>query len=308
VQKGDLVRGSVEASTEEGTLFSGQDIEYHVEEDYLVSLPGMLDAVIGRQKGDEFEAKGTAPDDFPDERLRGKEISYKLKVNEVKEEKLAELDDAFAKEVGEGFESVAALRKHLHDELLKSVEDNALHRYETAAVDALVEQASLDYPAVMLENEITHILEDQANLDPRDPTAQALYLQRLGKSEQEVRDSVREDAERRLKRSLVMSTFAEAENIDVDAAEVEEELQKLIGQTSEQSAEVIRRLFDNENGRNHLHQSILTRKTLERLVEIAAGEPAEEPKATKRAPAKRSRSGPRTTEEEEPAAAEAESK
>jgi trigger factor len=307
VQKGDLVRGSLEASTDEGTVFSGADIEYRVDDDYLVSLPGLLDAVVGRQKGDQFEAKGTAPDDFPDERLRGKEITYKVTINEVKEEKLAPLDDSFAKEVNEGFENVAALRQNLRDQLTHTAEDNALHRYESAAVDALVEQASIDYPAVMLENEISHILEDQANLDPRDPTAQALYLARLGKSEQEVRDSVREDAERRLKRSLVMSSFAEAENIDVDAAEVEEELQKLIGQAGEQSADVIRRLFDNENGRNHLHQSILTRKTLERLVEIAGSEAVEKPKA-KRAPAKRTRSAPRSAEEDTPASEEAETK
>jgi trigger factor len=307
-QKGDLVRGPLTAKTEDEQLFSGQDVEYRLTEDYLVSMPGLLDAIVGLKQGDEIDAKATAPEDFPDERLRGKEITYTGAINEIKEEKLAPLDDSFAKEVGEGFETLDALRTHLREEAQKTAEDNALHKYEGEAVDALTEMATIEYPPVMLEAEISHILEDQANLDPRDPTAQALYLARLGKTEQEVRDSVKEDAERRLKRSLVMSQFAEAENISVDEADVEQELDTLAGQAGT-SADVIRRLFDNEQGRKHLRQSILTRRTLERLVEIADGEPATKTAkpaakratakpAASRPPAKARRTGPRQTNEE----------
>jgi trigger factor len=310
VQKGDLVRGSLTASTPEEQLFSGQDIEYKATEEYLVSMPGLLDHLIGLKKGDEITATATVPDDFPDERLRGKQISYTGTVSEVKEEKLAPLDDNFAREVGEGFETLVALRANLRSELQKAAEENALHRYETAIVDALTQQATLEYAPVMLEAEISHILEDQANLDPRDPTAQALYLARLGKTEQEVRDSVRPDAERRLKRSLVMSRFAEAEDISVDESEVQEELDKLAGQAGT-SGDVIRKLFDNEHGRDHLRQSILTRKTLGRLVEIASGGVTEgeaaaaEAAKPARRPTKARRTAPRSAETDESQGSEA---
>src|SRR5581483_727628 len=116
------------------------------------------------------------------------------------EEKLADLDDAFAKDVGEGFETVEALRQRIRDDMLKAETDAADRRLESAALDALVEQAKLEYPSVLVEHEIDHILEDQARLDPRDPQAQQLYIERLGKSEEEVRNSVREEAEQRLRR------------------------------------------------------------------------------------------------------------
>lgn len=306
-QEGDVIRGSLQAETDDdGQVFSGQELEYRLTEEYLVSMPGLLEALVGKSKGDEVEAKGMAPEDFPDERLRGKEIRYKASIAEVKEEKLAPLDDTLAQQHDHGDEikTLAALRGHLQEELQKGAEAAEQRRFESAAIDALTDMATVEYPAVMLEAEISHILEDQAGLDPRDPQAQALYLARLGKTEQEVRDSIHDEAEQRLKRSLVMSRFAEAENISVDESEVEQELDTLAGQAGT-SHDVIRRLFDNDQGRTHLRQTLLTRKTFGRLSEIAGGEPAKKAAtkpAAKKAPAKQRRSGPRAAEKEAPAA------
>jgi trigger factor len=172
-------------------------------------------------------------------------------------------------------------------------------------VDALVEKASLEYPAVLLEREIDHILDDQAGLDPRDPRAVDLYLQRLGKSEAEVRESVREEAERRLRRSLVLSEFAEAENITVEESEVDEELQKMAASAGEQSNVILQLFSQGGSGHESLHRSLHTRKTLGRLVEITSGEPgpdaATETAASAR-PSKRRRTEPRQAEPEETSA------
>jgi len=188
----------------------------------------------------------------------------------------------------------------VRDDLQKAAEDAALREYEGQVVDALVEQAQIEYPDVLLEHEVEHILDDQANLDPRDPRAQEFYLERLGKSEEEVRDSVREDAEQRLRRSLVLSKFAEAENIEVTDADVDAELESLASSAGEQ-AETIRTVFGSENGRDTLRRSLLTRKTLARLVEVASGVSAQSgsPEA-EAAPA--AEAAPLTTEE--PAAAQ----
>jgi trigger factor len=306
-QKGDIIRGDLRAESDGNVLYDQDEIEYRLTDESLVSLPGLADAVVGLKKGDEVEKSVEAPEDFADTRLAGKTVNYKLKVHDVKEEKSANLDDAFAKEVGEGFDTVKALRERVHEDMEKAETEAELRRYETAVVDALADRAKLEYPAVMLEHEIDHMLEDQANLDPRDPRAQEMYLQRLGKSEEEVRNLVREDALQRLRRSLVLSEFAKAENITVEDSDVDAELQEMAGTAGEQS-EAILRLFDNENGRDTLRRSLLTRKTLARLVEIAGADGAAEPKtkAQDRRPKSR-RSSPRTaqTEEEAPEGTEA---
>jgi trigger factor len=284
------------AEVEGEKLFEQEEIEYRLTDDSLASLPGLADQIVGLEKGADVKIEHQVPEDFDNERLKGKTVSYHVVVADVKEEILAAEDDAFAKEVGEGFDSIKDLRDRIRDDLQKAQEEAALNLYESQVLDKLVEGATIEYPAVLIDREIDRILDEQANLDPRDPRAQQLYLLRLGKTEEEVRDEVRETAEQRLRRSLVLSQFAEAENIEVSEEEIDEDLQKMAESAGEQ-ADAILRLFGSENGRDTLRRSKLTRKTFERLVEIAgadggavATETAKEPA---RRPAKGRRTGPR---------------
>jgi trigger factor len=298
-QKGDIIRGGLKAEVEGNVLYEQDEIEFRVTDEALSTLPGLSDAIVGLKKGDEVDKQSEVAAEFEDPRLAGKTASYHITVQDVKEEKLADEDDAFAKLVGEGFESVQALRDRIRTDLQTASDEEALRVYEASVLDTLVAQAQIEYPQVMLEHEIEHILEEQANLDPREARAQELYLARLGKSEQEVKDSVRPEAEQRMRRSLVLSHFAEAENITVEETEVEEELQTVAASAGEQS-EALLRLLDNENGRDSLRRALLSRKTLARLVELASQAPeapaAEEP-AEKR-PARSRRTAPRQVEPE----------
>ena len=293
-KEGDRVSASVTAKVEDATIYQDEDVEFRLLPD--LGLPGLFDAVSGMKKDEEKDSTATLPEDFSDSRYAGKEVNYHIKVSEVKEEKLADLDDTFAQGVGEGFETVKALRERIRSDIEKSAEDAATSKLQSEAVDALVAAATLDFPEVLVAHEIDHILEDQANLDPRDPTAQQLYLSRLGKSQEEVRESVREDAEARLKRSLVLSKFADAENIVVEDADVEAEIDTMVGGAGEQ-ADALRRLFDNENARESIKRTLLTRRTLERLAELVGTDAAPAPAA--KAPARRARKAPRSAETED---------
>ena len=220
-------------------------------------------------------------------------MTYVVKVAEVKEEKLPPLDDEFAKLIGDGYETLLALRAKIREDIEKSETEAALRTYETQAVDALVEQAKIEYAPQMLDHEIDHLLEDQANLDPRDPRAQLLYLQRMNKSEEEVRDSVREEALLRLKRSLVLSQFAEAENITVEDSDIDAEIETMAGSAGEQ-ADMLRQLFSSEEARDSLARTLHTRKTLARLVEITSQDGGKAPAKKKaRTTAKKPASKPR---------------
>jgi trigger factor len=291
-KKGDIVSGSVNAKAGDMSIFAADDIEFRVTEESLQSLPGFIDIIVGLKKGDDVTKTVEAPADHKDENIAGKTMSYVVKVNEVKEEKLPKLDDDFAKEAGD-YETLLALRAKIREDIEKAENDANLRAYETAVVDALAAQARMEYPAVMVEHEIDHILQDQANLDPRDPRAQLLYLQRLNKSEEEVRELVREEATTRLRRSLVLSQFAEAENINVEDADVDVELESMASSAGEQG-DFVRQLFGGDEARDTLARNLHTRRTLERLVEIAgkAGKKAAPPSK----PAKPRRTAPRKVE------------
>ena len=119
----------------------------------------------------------------------------------------------------------------------------------------------------------------------------------MGKSEEEVKESVRADAQLRLKRSLVLSTFAEKEGIKVEDADVEAEIETMAASAGEQ-ADLIRTIFNGEQGRQNIERQLLTRKTFGRLVEIAdadnSGAEAEAP--AKKPAAKSRRTAPRKAE------------
>ena len=289
--EGDIVRADIKATADDMTIFSTNEIEFRLNEASLSSLPGLANTIVGMSKGESVETKEDVPADFGDDRLAGKTAIYNVRLHEVKEEKLAALTDDFAKEVGEGFETVLALRVRIREDIEKAESESALRNYETEVLDALVDQASIEYAPVMVEHEIDHILEDQANLDPRDPRSQLLYLQRMNLSEQEVRDSVRAEAEQRIRRSLVLSQFAEAENIEVDATDIEAEIESMASSSGEQG-DMIRQLFTTDEAKDSLSRSLHTRKTLARLVETAGQ--ADEKKTT----TKRRRSAPRKTSSE----------
>jgi len=274
-QKGDVIRGDIRAAVDDKPIFEQEEIEYRLTDEALASLPGLADAIVGMSKGESKDATHDVDAEFEDPRLAGKTVSHHIVVGDVKEEKLAEENDEFAKQVGESFESVQALRDYLRETLQKNLDDTELRTYEALVVDALLARATIEFPQVLLDHEIEHLLEDQANLDPRDQRAQELYLERLGKSEEEVRETVRPEAELKLRRSLVLSHFAEAENISVSDEEVQDELFRITKDAGEQGMAILR-LFDTDEGRATLRRSQLTRKTLTRLVELASGEAASE--------------------------------
>ncbi len=268
-KKGDVLSGSVSARSGDMSIFSSDDIEFRITEESLERLPGFIGVVTGLKKGDEVTKTVEVPADNEDPNLAGKPMTYVVKISEVKQENLPTLDDEFAKLVGDGHETLLALRAKVREDIEKAENEAALRTYETQAVDALVEQASIEYAPQMLDHEVDHLLEDQANLDPRDPRAQLLYLQRMSKSEEEVRDSVREEALTRLKRSLVLSHFAEAENISVEDSDIEAEVDTMAS-TAQGQADMLRQLFSGEDARESLARTLHTRKTLARLVEVTS--------------------------------------
>ena len=292
-KKGDVLSGSISARADDMSIFASDDIEFRVTDESLERLPGLIGIVTGLKKGDEITKDVAVPADNEDPNLAGKTMTYVVKISEVKEEKLPPLDDEFAGLVGDGHETLLALRAKIREDIEKAEGEAALRGYEAQAVDALVERASIDYAPQMLDHEIEHLLEDQANLDPRDPRAQLIYLQRMSKSEEEVRDSVREEALTRLKRSLVLSHFAEAENISVEDSDVEAEIDTMAS-TAEGQADMLRQLLAGEDARESLARTLHTRKTLARLVDITSqdgGKPTAKKKA--RATAKKPASKPR---------------
>lgn len=277
IRYGDVVRLDVHAHIDGNTLIEQQEAEIQLVEGRPAVFPGFEEEMIGASKGDERTFDLAVPEGFAGGKFEGKQAHFTARIIETKEEVLPELTDDFAREVGEGFETVDALRDRIRDDIRRREEDERENRYHDRILVKLVEQATVEYPPVMLDAEVDRMLHDSAGHMERGQDLER-YLASIGKTEEEVRTELAPVADTRLRRSLVLSQVAEAEDIQVADADVDEEVAKLSLAAGQQAAQ-FQQLFASENGRDTIRRNLVTRRTLERLVDVAVPGAAEEREA-----------------------------
>ncbi len=282
VKAGDLVRAEVRGHIDGREVFADDDFEFTPRDGATILLPGFAEGVIGAEKGVAKEVTVTTPPGS--QPLSGKTGTFTVVVKEVKEERLAPLNDEFAREVGEGFPSLQALRQHLESGIRERLEAEAEEKYRDDALGELVKTTeALEYPPVLLEREIDRLLRDEARAAGQDVDRYLESAYGGSKPTQEIREALRPTAEERVRRSITLTALAEAEHLKVEPSEVDDEIERIVSSSGAQEAQ-IRQLFDNSSGREAMERSLLTRKTLDRLIEIVSGpKPAKRAAATKRA-------------------------
>jgi trigger factor len=276
VESGDIVRADVRIEIDGRELFKEDDAEFRLRPDSTILLPGFAEGIIGAEKGVTKEVPVTVPEG--ENELAGKTGTATITVNEVKAEVLPELNDDFAQEVGEGFTGLLALRERITNDLQERIEAQAENAFQERAVTALVENAkNIEFPHVIVHREIERLIEDQARSTGRDISG---YMELIKKTPEQMHEDLLPAATERVRRSLALSQLAEDEKIEVTAADVNEEIEKM-ATGSGQQGEQMRQIFSSENGRAVIERNLTTRKTLERLAEIATQDGAATPKKTK---------------------------
>lgn len=262
------------ASKQREPMVTKQEAEIQLSEERDVLFPGFEEELLGKKKGDEFAFDLDVPPGINDEKYAGKKCHFAGRVIEVKEEVLPELDEAFTKAVGEGFDTIDALRARIREDIEKGEQDRINNQYHDQILNELVDRAEIAFPPVMLDADIDRMLHDQFGHAQHEPNF-GQYLASLGKTQEQIREEFRPIAADRLRRSLVLSKVTDAEHIDVVDDEVSEEIEKLTSSAGPQGAQ-LRTMFDTEEGRATIRRNLLTRKTLDRLIEIATQDGARE--------------------------------
>ena len=276
IEWGDTVRVDVTVSVDDqDDPHVEEGAEFAVTEGAIVSLPGFLDHLIGLERGGPHEFSFQLPDDYQAEDLAGKTASYTVQLHEVKQEVLPELDDDFAHSLDEeGIDDLAQLQARVEENVEARVEAEAEASYRDEVVDLLLATAELDYPEVLVEREIDRLVDEQSgHAHAREDFER--WLEAIDRSEEEVRDALREQADLIVRRGLVLAEFAEREGIEVPDSEIESEITAVTDQMAGDSTDLeqraqIRGLFDSPEGRASLRSRLVTGRALERIVEIAS--------------------------------------
>ncbi|HEX9641471.1 MAG TPA: hypothetical protein VGB13_09175, partial [Candidatus Krumholzibacteria bacterium] len=280
------------------TMIDQQDIEIQLAEDLDVLFPGFEEELLGHRKAERIEFDLPVPESVQDPKFSGKPAHFTVTIKETKAEVLPELDDEFVKAVGEGFESLDALRQRIHDDIQKTVEEQRDNRYHDQILTQIIDSSTIEFPPVMLDSEIDRVFHDRVGHFEKDEDFDR-YLAAIGRTREQVFEELKPIADLRLRRSLVLSEVATAENIEASNAEIDEEIERLSGAAGAQ-AQQLKELFATEGGRDTIRRNLITRKTLDRLVELATQDGAAAMPAAKQEKPKAKKSKKKEEPAEEP--------
>jgi trigger factor len=264
-------------------LLDGAAFEGGKAEDYLLSLgsgqliEGFEEQLVGAGPGEERQVNVAFPEDYQAEHLAGEDAVFKVKVKEVREKILPELDDDFAADASE-FDTLEELRADIREKVGKALGSRAEEDFRIAAVDAAVDAATVDVPGDLVTARATERMERmERQLAGRgmDPSA---FLQMQGKTREELIEESKPDAERELKREAVVSAIAEAEEVEVTDEEMVEALEHSAEHERTTPEKLLERL--RKNGRDAMvREDLRARKAIELVAEAATPIPLEQAEA-----------------------------
>lgn len=265
----DLAVIDINGIVEEKPYIQKVGSQIQVVKDMISPAPGFADQLAGMKKEEEKEFTLSFPEDYPNKQVAGKEGHFKVKLSEIKEENLPELNDNFANQVSPEFKTLDVLREEVVKSLKLRGEERSRMDFEERVINAAIEQSRVDYPPVLVELEINRILNEQVRQLQMTGRGMDEYLRSINKTTEQLREELRPVATKNVAASLVMSKVAEAENIEVTESDIENSINNMTRGTAEEKREELRKLLDTPQTRESLKQSLRTRKTIERLAEIA---------------------------------------
>lgn len=241
-------------------------------------VPGFEEQLVGMSIDETREFDLTFPDDYRVEELRGKRAHFTVTLLDVRERRLPEADDEFARSVGE-VQSMDELRAEIRDALEKRAEAEARHQFSDRIIDFATSNATVDLPEVMIANEVEIMRDELRSRLAAQRIGMEQYLQLARQTPEELAAELREPAARRVKTLLVLSAIAEREGIDVTPEEIEAEIADQLGRYGNDSK--LAEYLSSARGRAYLRMTMRNRKLVETLVDRALGTDA---KAAEAAP------------------------
>jgi len=225
--------------------YQSKDIENNKEIDdkFILGeggfMKGFEDGIVGMKSGEEKEVKVKFPDDLPRKDLAGKESVFKIKVVSVQKMELPEINDEFAKQLG-AFDSLAALKTSTKEGITAEKTEAEKQRKRAEILEKIAEKSKFETPEAMVEYEQQRLFEDFKNrITQSIKISFEEYLASIKKTEVEIKETYKKEAEKRLRGFLVLRELGKKENIQVSDQEVEEEVTKSIKNYSQEQLKQI---------------------------------------------------------------------
>ena len=181
------------------------------------------DQLIDKSAGDELDVNVTFPESYGEKSLAGKPAVFKVKINEVKEKQLPDIDDEFVSEISE-FETLKEYKEDIKKSLTATKEKQAKEIDKGKLLDEIYKNTTIDLADEAIESETVEMLNDyDRNLRYQGLTLKT-YLEYLKKTEDDLKKDFKPRAERKIKNSLILEKIAKDEKIEVSQELIDEEM------------------------------------------------------------------------------------
>lgn len=221
-------------------------------------------ALIGLGKGAETEVSIDFGEDFYDKKLAGKTVNFKMRVIDIKELVLPELNDEFARNLGADLKDLDGLKDEVRKALISQEEERIDREMKGRLLEKISRETEVELPETMVEGEIDFSVERfRGNLERGGSS-----LEKAGISEEDLRKEFRTDAEKRVREMLILDRIAEQDKISIGEDDLEEGFEKLAKRMG-QDLETIKKYYEVRGQVDFLRQEMLKEKTLNYLIEHA---------------------------------------
>jgi trigger factor len=273
--KSVIIPAEGESSAEETVVLDETDWDVTPDQENPMEPPGFDEALLGLAAGAEKEFVLGWPAESQSI-YAGKSAQFQVQVNKIQAYEKPELNDAFAQLVGPDFATLDDLKANIRTTLEEQAKSNAENAYAEKVLNALVAQSALNYPPVVIEDQLdTMINEFEQTLRRIGIEGLEQYLKQVGgQTLPEYRERLRPEAQRLAEQNLVLSEVLRTEKLVISETEMEERIQTLVGSQQNASAEEatnLAEMFRSGSARPVIESQMLREKALQRLLDIAQG-------------------------------------
>ncbi|HHW67052.1 MAG: trigger factor [Epulopiscium sp.] len=266
VKDGDEVVIDFEGFIDGEAFEGGKGTDYTLKIGSHTFIDTFEEQLIGARPGDDLEVNVTFPENYHQKDLAGKPALFKVEIKEIKEKELPALDDEFAKDVSE-FETLDEYKKDIKAKLLEQKEKAAKLEKERNALEKVIENAKMDVPEVMIDNQIDQMVQDFSMRMRYQGLPVEQYLQFTGQTMEKLRENFRSDAEFQVKARLVLEEIAKVENIEVTDEELNDEFKRMAEQYQMELDKLLSNVGDAE--KEAIREDIKIRKAVDLVVDSA---------------------------------------
>ena len=266
VKDGDFTTLDFKGFVDGEAFDGGEGKDYPLQIGSNSFIPGFEDQLVGAKIGEERDVK--FPEEYHAKELAGKDATFKCTICSIKTKELPAIDDELAKKVSK-FETLDELKADIRKNLEENAERTAENDQKSAAIEMATNNITVDIPAVMIDNRVTAMIQEMAMRLEQQGMKLEQYLQYAGTDIAKLREQYRETAEKNVKTDLMLEEVAKAEDIKVEAKDLDEEVAAMAaayGATPQQVQKIIK-----EQGRiGDLAASVLRKKTAQFIIDNIA--------------------------------------